>query len=136
MVRRDQFILKFIFEQREIGAEYYKWVMKLMGFDFTITYNPGRTNIVADTLSRREGDLTATLELCTALSSMSIDWDIWMREVKMDSTLSKIFQAVKAGTDIPLSFTIHQDKLFYKGRFVLVKASGFPICFDPTQGLS
>lgn len=73
VVRTDQFSLKFILEQQEIRAEYQKWVMKLMGFDFTIQYDPGKSNTVVDALRRREGDPTAQLELCTALGSISID---------------------------------------------------------------
>lgn len=59
------------------------------------------------------------------MSIISIDWALLMQELQVDSTLSKIYQAVKNGTYTPLGFTIHQDKLFYKERFVLAKASPF-----------
>jgi hypothetical protein len=32
----------------------HQWISKLFGFDFTVEYCPGRLNIVADTLSRRD----------------------------------------------------------------------------------
>lgn len=52
MVKTDQWSLRFIREQREIGADYQKWILKLMGYDFDIVYNPGASNRVADALSR------------------------------------------------------------------------------------
>ena len=48
----DQKNLKHLFEQQEIDGDYQKWVIKLMGFDFVIEYNPGKCNLVADALSR------------------------------------------------------------------------------------
>lgn len=54
VIRTDQQSLRFITQQREIGADYQKWVRKLIGFDFEIQYKPGVSNRVADALSRKE----------------------------------------------------------------------------------
>jgi len=35
----------------------HHWVSKPLGFDFSTQYKPGRTNIVADALSRRDTDM-------------------------------------------------------------------------------
>ena len=51
IVKTDQRSLKFIQEQREIGTDYQKWVLKLMGYDFDILFNPGASYKVVDAFS-------------------------------------------------------------------------------------
>ena len=51
-VKTNQQSLKHLLEQIEIHGDYQKWVMKLMGFDFSIDYNPGKNNLVVDALLR------------------------------------------------------------------------------------
>ena len=59
VVRTDQRSLHFLLEQREVEAEYQKWVLKLMSFNFTIQYKPGSTNSAADSLLESPGNSTA-----------------------------------------------------------------------------
>lgn len=64
-------------------------------------------------------------ELCTIISSISIDWNYLMQEVKADSSLSHIRMEIKAGGNAPFGFSLNHGWLFYKGQFVLAKASPF-----------
>ena len=48
-------------EQRVTTIEQQHWIVKLLGFDYQIEYQPSKENKVADALSRLHGDLVAIL---------------------------------------------------------------------------
>ena len=52
VVQTDQCSLRFLLEQRVVEAEYQKWLIKLMPYNFRILYKPGRSNSAAGSLSR------------------------------------------------------------------------------------
>lgn len=66
IVRTDHQPLKFILDQRLATIPQHHWVSKLLGFDFSVEYKPGRANIVADALSRRDAN-TITLHALGAI---------------------------------------------------------------------
>ena len=41
MIHLDQMSLKYLWEQKEISSQYAKWLVKLMGFQFTVEYREG-----------------------------------------------------------------------------------------------
>jgi transposase InsO family protein len=55
--------LKYLLDQRLSTIPQHHWVSKLLGFDFRVEYRPGRNNIVADALSRRDMDDAAIFSL-------------------------------------------------------------------------
>jgi hypothetical protein len=62
LIKTDHYSLKYLLDQRLATIPQHHWVGKLLGFDFSVEYKPGMTNVVADALSRRdteEGDLLA-----------------------------------------------------------------------------
>ena len=47
----DQRSLKYLLEQKISTPTQQKWLVKLLGFDFTVEYRKGATNITEDVLS-------------------------------------------------------------------------------------
>jgi hypothetical protein len=56
VVRTDHYALKFLLDQRLSTIPQHHWISKLIGYDFRVEYGPGRFNVAADALSRRDGD--------------------------------------------------------------------------------
>lgn len=52
-IQTDQQSLRYLLEQRILTPEQQKWMGKLVGYDYEITYCPGSANAAADALSRR-----------------------------------------------------------------------------------
>lgn len=52
VVRTDHASLKYLWDQRICTTAQQKWLAKLVGYDFTIEYKPGRENRAANSLSR------------------------------------------------------------------------------------
>lgn len=116
VVRTDQQSLRFLFEQREIGMEYQRWVFKLMGFSFDIQYKPGANNKIADALSREyasQAELTALITQCGAR------WADLIPKIQQDPFIKKIQEEISAGTPVPHGYAMEQGILCYKGPIVI-----------------
>lgn len=109
-------------EQREVGAEYQRWVSKLIGYDFEIRYKPGAHNRVADALSRQRGN---TVDLAVLLTVNSIDWGMLYDEIAEDSFICKIKGDIQLGNMGYPGYTVEQGRLCYKGRLVIPKSSKY-----------
>ena len=46
-------------DQRLTTIPQHTWVSKLFGYDFSVEYRPGKQNVVADALSRRDAEAFA-----------------------------------------------------------------------------
>ena len=72
--------LKYIFTQKYLNLRQRRWVKYLEGYDFTLNYHPGKTNVVADALSRKSwGELNVSISEWK-LKDALIDFDLWIRE--------------------------------------------------------
>ncbi|KAL5550229.1 hypothetical protein UlMin_000405 [Ulmus minor] len=118
-MRTDQQSLKFLLEQWIVGAEYQKWITKLMGYDFDIQYRSGASNRVADALSR----LTEPAE-CSALAIPQWQhWDSLKVELAEDTFLKKLREDITSGTQSHVGFSVEHGVLFYKGQLVIPQTS-------------
>ena len=58
-VQTDHWNLKFLLDQRLTTIPQHTWVSKLFGYDFVVEYRPGKQNVAADALSRRDEESLA-----------------------------------------------------------------------------
>jgi hypothetical protein len=101
VVRTDHFSLKYLLDQRLATIPQHHWVSKILGFDFSVEYKPGRANIVADALSRREEE---DMAIC-AISALTFDI---MKEIRLacqaDPALKTLYEKIEKGElVVPLS---------------------------------
>jgi hypothetical protein len=59
--------LKFLLDQKLATIPQHQGVSKLLGFDFSVEYKPGAANVVADTLSRCDWEVTPSILALSAL---------------------------------------------------------------------
>lgn len=52
IIRTDHQSLKFLLEQRLHNESQFRWLTKLMGYDYEIYYKQGKDNVATDALSR------------------------------------------------------------------------------------
>lgn len=116
VIRTDQKSLKFIMEQREVGAEYQRWVSKLMGFEFEIHYKPGAANRVADALSRQG---SASIEFKALLSSSGPSLEEVQAQLQGDPYIQQLVADLREGRPHMEGFTVENGLVLYKGRIVI-----------------
>ena len=73
VVRTDHHSLKFLLDQRLSTIPQHHWAVKLLGFDFRVEYKPGAANVVADALSRRDEEASATMAVLSTPSFALFD---------------------------------------------------------------
>jgi hypothetical protein len=95
VVRTNHYSLKFLLNQRLSTILQHHRASKLLGFDFSVEYKPGATNVVVDALSRCHGDKIGEVMAISALTFQIFD-DL-LREIDSDPELLKLKQDVEVG---------------------------------------
>ena len=70
----DHKSLKYIFSQKDLNMRQRRWLEFLKDYDFSISYHPGKANVVADALSRKAGSLASFISSEWRLLGDLIDW--------------------------------------------------------------
>jgi hypothetical protein len=121
IVRTDHYALKFLLNQRLSTIPQHTWVSKLFGYDFIVEFNPGRTNIVADALSRCNED-QASVHLLSTLTFQF--FDDFRKEAASHPDVVKLKQQIEQGMALP-TWSIVDDLVMYKGRIFVPSSSEF-----------
>lgn len=86
IIKTDHHSLKYLLEQRITTPSQQKWLVKLLGYDYTISYKKGKDNIAADDLSRKE----KPAQLCS-ISGVQVEL---LEEVKQSWLQDPILQVL------------------------------------------
>jgi hypothetical protein len=95
IVKTDHYSLKYLLDQRLTTIPQRHWVDKLLGFDFSVEYRSGATNVVTDALSRRDNEEGEVM----AISAPRFDFIECLRHAQgTDPALVAIHDEVRVGT--------------------------------------
>lgn len=112
-IKTDQRSLRYLLKQRILTPEQQKWMGKLVGYDYEITYNPGTANTAADALSRRSNS-----PCLNAIYAQHSDlWNDIRRLVAQDPYLLKLGRAADDKTGGP--YVRRDGMIFFNNRLVL-----------------
>jgi hypothetical protein len=73
IIKTDHYSLKLLLDQKLTTVPQHQWVSKLFGFDFSMEYKSGTANVIADALSQRDMESTASLIASSAPSFRLFD---------------------------------------------------------------
>jgi hypothetical protein len=119
VVRTDHYSLKFLLDQRLSTIPQHTWVSKLFGYDFTVDFNPCKTNTVADALSRRDEEAGAMHSLSSPTFEL---YDEFRRKADTLPDVIKVKEQLAAGTaawSIVDGLVLHEGRVFVSSSSVL-----------------
>lgn len=91
---------------------------KLLGLQYTVLYQKGSKNLVADALSRQPS--THEEEQCVALSVMDSDWnDRIQLSVAIDGKLQALIDSIKEDPSFAGNYQVQDGMLLRKGKRVV-----------------
>ena len=70
----DHKSLKYLFSQKELNMRQRRWLEFIKDYDFTLSYHPGKANVVADALSRKASGVLASLVWSQKLIEDFVAW--------------------------------------------------------------
>ncbi|GJT54198.1 ty3-gypsy retrotransposon protein [Tanacetum coccineum] len=92
-IRTDHFSLKYLLNQKLTTPFQFKWLPKLLGYDYEIVYKKGSENVVADALSRV--DSSGELLQMSVSSVSSGVWDKVKDSWKNDLDIQNLIKSLE-----------------------------------------
>lgn len=117
IIKTDQQSLKFMMNQRLVEGIQHKLLLKLMEYDYSIEYKPGKENLVADALSRIPVSNEVESHSCQAVTTIIPEWvnDI-KRSYEGDIQAHRMLSLIDTDGDPDGWYKLEAGLLKYKGR--------------------
>ncbi|GJS32512.1 retrotransposon-related protein [Tanacetum coccineum] len=132
-IKTYHFSLKFLLNQRLTTPFQTKWLPKLLGFDYEISYNKGAENVVVDALSRINSGSELNAVVLSTVTNNKYTWEggvlkrkgklVVGNDEQLRNTIVQHYHADAVGGHSGTTVTTHKIKsLFYwKGLHKIVK---------------
>ena len=113
-IKTDHYSLKFLLDQRATTPAQQAWVIKMMGYDYEVTFRKGTSNTVADALSRKPQGHLCTMIVVTGdlLQRVQHSW-------LSDPSLLHLIHMLKNALDKHSHYTWHDGQLRRKNKLVV-----------------
>ncbi|GJZ45547.1 retrotransposon-related protein [Tanacetum coccineum] len=106
-IKTDHFSLKYLLDQRLTTPFQTKWLPKLLGFDYEISYKKGSENGAAE--------LNTTIATTVTTDLLKRIQNSWTQ----DQTLHSLIQKFQVNPNTPSKFTWQANQLTRKGKLVV-----------------
>nr|GEV99964.1 hypothetical protein [Tanacetum cinerariifolium] len=105
--------LQYILDQKELNMRQRRWIKLLSDYDCEMRYHPGKANVVADALSRKEKESIRVKALVMTVHSSLHDQ---IRNSQSEAMEKKNVKAENLGRLIKPIFEIHPDGTSYHDK--------------------
>ncbi|GKA32547.1 putative reverse transcriptase domain-containing protein [Tanacetum coccineum] len=116
VVFTDHKSLQYILNQKELNLRQRRWIELLSDYDCEIRYHPGKANVVADALSRKERN--RPLHVQDLMMTVHNDLPKQILEAQKEALKKKNVKEENLGRLIKQIFELHPDGTHYFGNRV------------------
>nr|GEW72708.1 putative reverse transcriptase domain-containing protein [Tanacetum cinerariifolium] len=106
MVYTDHKSLQHILDQKELNMRQHRWIELLSDYDCEIRYHPGKANVVADALSRKERE---PIRVRALVMTVHLSLHEKIRNAQSEAMKKKNVEEENLGRLIKQIFEIHPD---------------------------
>ncbi|GKD72149.1 putative reverse transcriptase domain-containing protein, partial [Tanacetum coccineum] len=112
----DHKSLQYILNKKELNLRQRRWIEMLSDYDYEIRYHPGKANVVADALSRKERD--KPLRVRALMMTVHNDLPKQIREAQEEAMKGENVEAENLGRLIKAIFEFRPDGTRFFGNRV------------------
>lgn len=112
----DQKSLRNLLTQTIQTPEQQQWAAKLQGFSFNIFYKPGKSNLVADALSRKATDSEAATLLFTITAAVPTIISSLHKYYTTHTEGKQLVTQIQTNTTMTDSYSFNKGLIHFKGR--------------------